>query len=69
MALSIKNLVREFSFNDTILPDPNPTLSPDEVMALYSGTYPELNNATLVGPEIVEDKQVFTFKTVLGTKG
>lgn len=51
------------------LADPNPDMTPDQVLAFYSGTYPELNNATVNGPVYKGDKQLFTFKTTVGTKG
>ena len=44
-------------------------LSPDEVMAFYSGTYPELTTSTCHGPKVEGDKAVYEFKTVVGTKG
>lgn len=70
MALSIKNVERKFSLDGkTTLPDPNPALSVKEVQDLYSNQYPELNNATIEGPVMKKDVQVFTFKTVLGEKG
>lgn len=69
MALSIKAIKREFIINDKSCPDPNPELSVKEVMDLYSNQFPELNNATVSGPELKKDKQVFTFVTKLGDKG
>lgn len=51
------------------LADPNPDMTADQVLAFYSATYPELNNATVNGPTYRGDKQVFTFRTTVGTKG
>ena len=67
--MEVTNLKRVFKFNDDELADSNPNLTPTEVMELYSNTYPELNNGTISGPVIEDDKQVFTFKTQLGSKG
>ena len=67
--MEVTNLKRKFLFNDQELPDSNPNLTPKEVMELYSNTYPELNNGNLTGPVIEDDMQVFTFKTILGSKG
>lgn len=73
MALSIKGLERSFSFkkdkNDITLPDPDQSMTPDQVMGFYSNTYPELTTSTVHGPEIKDDKAIYTFKTTIGTKG
>ena len=67
--MEIEKLKRVFKFNDQELADSNPNLTPKEVMELYSNQYPELNNGKITGPVIDDDKQVFTFKTILGSKG
>lgn len=54
---------------DRELTDPNPQLSPDEVMAYYSNQYPELTTANVFGPTIKNDRAVYEFKTTVGTKG
>lgn len=73
MALQIKGLERSFIFKkgntDVKLADPDTSMSPDEVMSFYANTYPELTTATVHGPEIKEDKAVYSFKTTIGTKG
>ncbi len=70
MALQITGLAREFRFkHDVILPDPDPGRSPEEVMRFYSGQYPELTTASVHGPKIEKDRQVYEFKTTMGTKG
>lgn len=73
MSLSVTSLVRAFKFRngntDLILPDPNPTMMPDEVMEFFSNTYPELTTATVQGPEIEDDMIIYFFKTTIGTKG
>jgi len=67
------NLTREFLMEKgtvkTTLPDPDQTMSPNEVRKFYSRTYPELLNSGVVGPEYKADKVVYTFKTSVGTKG
>ena len=67
--MEIKGLEREFVYDGKTLPDINKDLSPKEVMDVYANTYPELNNGQIVGPEIVDTKQIYTLKTLLGTKG
>lgn len=73
MALDVKTMKRGFSFQKngkTIeLSDPELNMSPDEVLAFYANTYPELTTATVQGPEIKNDEVVYTFKTTIGTKG
>ena len=51
------------------LPDPNPALTPQQVMGFYAGTYPLLTTAKLSGPIVGGDKISYTFDSVLGTKG
>lgn len=69
MALSINNLTRVFKLKDKKLPDPNPSLTPDEVMAFYSNQHPELVTSNVFGPTIDGDTAVYEFKTTVGTKG
>lgn len=69
MAITITLLDRTFRHGQIELADPNPKMSADEVMNYYCGIYPELTTATISGPKIENDKQVFEFKTVVGTKG
>jgi PRTRC genetic system protein C len=71
MALNITTAVRVFVIEETgvEIPDPDPKLSLENVMALYSGMYPELTTATIHGPEYRDDKVVYRFKSVIGTKG
>ena len=73
MALEIRDLEREFTFKkngtDIKLPDPNPDLSPDEVLQFHSAQYPELTTASLEGPKVDGNKSIYTVKTTVGTKG
>ena len=73
MSLSVTSLERVFKFKngsaEIKLQDPNPFMSPEEVMDFYSHTYPELTTATVHGPEIDNDKVIYSFKTTIGTKG
>lgn len=69
MALQVTTLERVFKHKETKLPDPDASMSPDEVLDFYSNQYPELTNASVSGPEINDDKQIFEFKTTVGTKG
>ena len=69
----VTGLEREFRFTqdgETVsLPDPDPSRTPEQVMMLYANQYPFLTTATVHGPAQEEDKVIYEFKTVLGTKG
>ena len=69
----VTSLERVFRFKngsaEIALQDPNPAMSPEEVMDFFSRTYPELTTATVHGPEIGNDRIVYHFKTTIGTKG
>lgn len=71
--MKIITIQREFIIkqnNQTIvLNDPNPNLTPNEVRDFYAPQYPELTNATIENKGIIDDKNVFHFNSVLGTKG
>ncbi len=73
MALKKEQLKRSFKIekngNKITLPDPDPSMSPDQVMMFYSNTYPELATSSCHGPVYQEDNMVYTFKTTVGTKG
>ncbi len=70
----VKRIERVFKLTsetgaEIVLDDPNPSLTPGEVMKLYSGTYPALTNSNVSGPVIEDDKSVYQFSTIVGTKG
>ncbi|MGM9776790.1 MAG: PRTRC system protein C [Prevotella sp.] len=69
MALNVTNYKRVFQHGKVTLSDPNPDMSPEQVMAFYSNQYPELTTSNVHGPKIENDKAVYTFKTTVGTKG
>lgn len=46
MALHVKEYKRVFKHNGQKLSDPNPDMTPEEVMNFYSNQYPELKRAT-----------------------
>lgn len=72
--MEVNKLNRKFILarnNESVeLADPNPSMQPKDVLSFYAASgYPELNNATVIGPVIKDDMMTFTFKTVVGTKG
>ena len=69
MAITVMKMTRIFQFSGIRLPDPNETMSVDEVKAFYSAQYPELATAVVNGPEAVGDKMRYTFERVIGSKG
>ena len=73
MAVTAVELERQFIIEvdkkQTTLTDPNPALSVEDVKDMYSAQYPELLNAKIVPKGIENDKLVYEFKTIAGTKG
>jgi len=68
--LTETKLSRYFNVLGVKLPDPNPSMSPEEVRQFYNSTqYPELATASITGPEVVGDKLVYTFSRAVGVKG
>ena len=69
MSLISTNLEREFTFKGNKRPDPDPAMSADNVLSFYSATYPELTTSNVIGHKIENDKLIYEFKPVIGTKG
>ena len=53
--LKTSALPREFVFNGSRIPDPDPQMSIDQIRDLLTPPYPELATATVTGPE--EDRK------------
>ena len=51
------------------LADPNPNLTPEEVMDHYSGEYPKLQNAIVLPGEVKGDIMEFEVKDNFGDTG
>ena len=69
MPIIAEKMTRHFEYGEIELPDPNPELTPAQVRELYSATYPELNNASIDGPNIKGARQVYTMEVSYGEKG
>ncbi|MCX6165184.1 MAG: PRTRC system protein C [Ignavibacteriae bacterium] len=71
--MQVTNIPRVFKFkdgnNDIEVPDPNPKLSPEEVLDLLCNQYSSLTNAIVGDCEMKDNKAVYEFKTTVGTKG
>ena len=63
------SLVREFNYNGAKLTDPSPKFSLGQVRDFYANTYPEIINAEIEGPKVVGNRNVYTFRRAVGTKG
>ena len=62
-------LPREFYYQGSRIPDPNPKMSVDEVRELLTPAYPEIATATLAGPEDTGTALRYTFARAIGSKG
>ncbi len=67
--LETRLVTRRFKFNNRVLPDPNPRLSPAQVKDLYAAQFPELASAAIEGPELKSGQQFYGFARQVGTKG
>jgi len=67
--MKIECVRREFSFNGVRLPDPNPSMTIDQVRDCYCQVYPEITTAVVEGPEAVGSKLIYRFIRAVGTKG
>ncbi len=71
--LVTNELPRVFLFNnegsELELPDPQESMSPENVLNFYAGTYPILTTAKWEGPEITNDRIEYRFTSTIGTKG
>lgn len=68
MSIEVKPITRTFTFGGLKLPD-IPGASPAAVRDHYATIHPELNTASISGPELVNGVQKYTFERAIGTKG
>jgi PRTRC genetic system protein C len=62
-------VAREFTFNGVKIPDPDRSLSPEEVRSVLATLYPDIATASIAGPEAVGDKLRYNFVRAIGAKG
>jgi PRTRC genetic system protein C len=67
--LKASPLVREFYYNGSRIPDPNPSLSVDQVRDFLTPMYPEIATASVTGPEDAGTGTRYTFARAIGSKG
>jgi PRTRC genetic system protein C len=68
MPLTITKTTGRFTFKGVRLPDPNSSMTVEEVKALYSAQHPGLATAVDNGPEAVGDKMRYSFEHAIGSK-
>ena len=64
----MKIMPRMFNYNNIVLDDPDPQMSPEDVKNFYANLYPELTQAIVEGPELGENLE-YKFNRSYGTKG
>lgn len=69
MAITAENVTRTFTYGGRVFPDPDQSLSPEQVKQFYANIHPDLLNAQVEGGEFQGDTQVFRFERAIGTKG
>jgi PRTRC genetic system protein C len=62
-------VTREFTFNGVKIPDPDKSLSPEDVRSVLATLYPDIATASITGPEAVGDKLRYNFVRAIGAKG
>ena len=67
--MKTERLTREFSFLGVRLPDPDPSMTPEQVRDCYCHVYPEITTAAIEGPEAAGSKLIYQFTRAIGTKG
>jgi PRTRC genetic system protein C len=60
---------REFVFNGSRFPDPDPRMSIEQVRDLLTPSYPEIATATMTGPEDTGTSLRYSFSRAIGSKG
>lgn len=69
MTTGLNTVNRLFVYSGITLPDPDPSLSPEQVKEYYMAIYPELVNASVEGGDFDGTSQNFSFRRGTGTKG
>jgi PRTRC genetic system protein C len=69
MALQASALPREFLYNGSRIPDPDPKMDIEQVRDLLAPSYPEIVTATMTGPEDTGTALRYTFSRAIGSRG
>ena len=68
MPIQTKELPRIFRYGSLTLEDPDPTSTPEQVRDYMAMAYPELEQATVIGPTETDEGIVYEFQKSYGTK-
>lgn len=69
MAIALTPVTRIFSYGGRLLPDIDPSQTPEQIKAFYSAMHPELTSALIEGGDFDGTTQTWVFKRAIGTKG
>ena len=61
-------MARIFMYDEREFPDPDPTMTPEEVRNMMTDFFPELANASIT-QHTRDDDEVYVFERRVGTKG
>ncbi len=64
-----KPVQRVFRHGTRNIPDPDPSLTPEQVRALLTAGDPSFASAVLQGPTYENGTAIYTLTTTVGTKG
>jgi len=67
--IRVESLERSFSYLGTRFPDPDPSMTVEQVRDVYVNSYPELATAAVEGPSPANGRLEYTFTRALGAKG
>jgi PRTRC genetic system protein C len=67
--LKTSSLPREFLFNGSRIPDPDPRMGVEQVRDLLVPSPPEIATLTITGPEDTGTSLRYTFSRAIGSKG
>jgi PRTRC genetic system protein C len=67
--IKVEILERSFSYLGTRLPDPDPSMTIEQVRDVYVNSYPELATAAVGGPSTATGRLEYTFIRAVGAKG
>lgn len=69
MTTGINAVQRVFTYAGIALPDPDASLTPEQVKEYYTAIYPELLNAAVEGGDFDGTSLSYSFRRGTGTKG
>jgi PRTRC genetic system protein C len=67
--MQLERTKRRFFYLGLELADINEQLTPEQVRDSYCSLYPEIVNASVEGPEVVDGELQYRISRILGTKG